>query len=153
LRMTTSVLVPGCESTCVSTLTSGTIAAPSSVAAPSATAVTGTEGSAPLVIVSMATASGITDPSACAKKSTQSQFHRLRLLRTMTTGHKVHISSTKMASSRVAFTVASVCGDGVGSHSSVERLLMVKFRQPSHKFTFSVDMNFISYPLVLTPLV
>jgi hypothetical protein len=32
-------------------------------------------------------------------------------------------------------------------------LLMVKFRQPSHKFTFGVGMSFISYPLVLTPLV
>jgi hypothetical protein len=29
----------------------------------------------------------------------------------------------------------------------------VKFRQPSHEFTFGVGMNFISYPLVLTPLV
>jgi hypothetical protein len=32
-------------------------------------------------------------------------------------------------------------------------LLTVKFRQPSHEFTFGVGMNFISYPLVLTPLV
>jgi hypothetical protein len=30
---------------------------------------------------------------------------------------------------------------------------MVKFRQPSHEFTFGVGMSFISYPLVLTPLV
>jgi hypothetical protein len=29
----------------------------------------------------------------------------------------------------------------------------MKFRQPSHEFTFGVDMTFISYPLVLTPLV
>jgi hypothetical protein len=29
--------------------------------------------------------------------------------------------------------------------------LMVKFRQPSHEFTFGVGMSFISYPLVLTP--
>jgi hypothetical protein len=29
----------------------------------------------------------------------------------------------------------------------------VKFHQPSHEFTFGVGMNFISYPLVLTPLV
>jgi hypothetical protein len=36
----------------------------------------------------------------------------------------------------------------------VERgLLTVKFRQPSHEFTFGVDMSFILYPLVLTPLV
>jgi hypothetical protein len=33
------------------------------------------------------------------------------------------------------------------------RLLAVKFRQPSHEFTFGVDMSFILYPLVLTPLV
>jgi hypothetical protein len=32
-------------------------------------------------------------------------------------------------------------------------LLTVKFHQPSHEFTFGVGMNFISYPLVLTPLV
>jgi hypothetical protein len=30
--------------------------------------------------------------------------------------------------------------------------LMVNFRQPSHEFTFGVGMNFISYPMVLTPL-
>jgi hypothetical protein len=32
-------------------------------------------------------------------------------------------------------------------------MLMVKFRQPSHEFTFGVGMSFISYPLVLTPLI
>jgi hypothetical protein len=32
-------------------------------------------------------------------------------------------------------------------------LLTVKFRQPSHEFTFSVGMTFVSYPLVLTPVV
>jgi hypothetical protein len=32
-------------------------------------------------------------------------------------------------------------------------MLTVKFRQPSHEFTFSVGMTFIPYPLVLTPLV
>jgi hypothetical protein len=32
-------------------------------------------------------------------------------------------------------------------------LLTMKFSQPSHEFTFGVGMNFISYPLVLTPLV
>jgi hypothetical protein len=32
-------------------------------------------------------------------------------------------------------------------------LLTVKFRQPSHEFIFGVGMNFIPYPLVLTPLV
>jgi hypothetical protein len=34
-----------------------------------------------------------------------------------------------------------------------EELFTVKFRQPSHEFTFGVDMSFISYPLVLTPVV
>jgi hypothetical protein len=32
-------------------------------------------------------------------------------------------------------------------------MLTVKFRQPSHEFTFGVGMTFIPYPLVLTPLV
>jgi hypothetical protein len=36
---------------------------------------------------------------------------------------------------------------------SIGEMLTVKFRQPSHEFTFDVGMNFISYPLVLTPLV
>jgi hypothetical protein len=33
------------------------------------------------------------------------------------------------------------------------RLLTVKIRQPSHEFTFGVGMTFVSYSLVLTPLV
>jgi hypothetical protein len=32
-------------------------------------------------------------------------------------------------------------------------MLTVKFRQPSHEFTFGVGMIFVSYPLVLTPMV
>jgi hypothetical protein len=36
---------------------------------------------------------------------------------------------------------------------STMTLLTVKFRQPSHEFTFGVGMSFIPYPLVLTPLV
>jgi hypothetical protein len=36
---------------------------------------------------------------------------------------------------------------------SMGEMLTMKFRQPSHEFTFGVGMNFISYPLVLTPLV
>jgi hypothetical protein len=32
-------------------------------------------------------------------------------------------------------------------------MLTVKFRQPSHEFTFGVGMSFIPYPLVLTPMV
>jgi hypothetical protein len=35
----------------------------------------------------------------------------------------------------------------------VRPLLMVKFHQPSHEFTFGVGITFIPYPLVLTPLV
>jgi hypothetical protein len=34
---------------------------------------------------------------------------------------------------------------------SMREMLTVKFRQPSHEFTFGVGMTFISYPLVLTP--
>jgi hypothetical protein len=33
------------------------------------------------------------------------------------------------------------------------KLLTVKIRQPSHEFTFGVGMNFVSYSLVLTPVV
>jgi hypothetical protein len=36
---------------------------------------------------------------------------------------------------------------------SMGELLAVKFRQPRHEFTFGVGMNFISYPLVLAPVV
>jgi hypothetical protein len=36
---------------------------------------------------------------------------------------------------------------------SMGKMLTVKFCQPSHEFTFGAGMNFISYPLVLTPLV
>jgi hypothetical protein len=36
---------------------------------------------------------------------------------------------------------------------SMGEMLMVKFRQPRHEFTFGVGMSFISYPLVLTPLI
>ena len=35
---------------------------------------------------------------------------------------------------------------------SMGEMLTVKFRQPSHEFTFGGGMSFISYPLVLTPL-
>jgi hypothetical protein len=34
---------------------------------------------------------------------------------------------------------------------SMGEMLTVNFHQPSHELTFSVGMNFISYPLVLTP--
>jgi hypothetical protein len=32
-------------------------------------------------------------------------------------------------------------------------VLTVKFRQPSHEFTFGVGITFVSYSLVLTPVV
>jgi hypothetical protein len=35
---------------------------------------------------------------------------------------------------------------------SMKDMLTVKFRQPGHEFT-CVGMSFISYPLVLTPLI
>jgi hypothetical protein len=38
-------------------------------------------------------------------------------------------------------------------NSVIDKLLTVKIRQPSHEFTFGVGMNFIPYPLVLTPVV
>jgi hypothetical protein len=34
---------------------------------------------------------------------------------------------------------------------SMGEMLTVKFRQPSHEFTFVVGISFIPYPLVLTP--
>jgi hypothetical protein len=41
----------------------------------------------------------------------------------------------------------------VASSFESDSLLTVKFRQPSHEFTFGVGMTFVSYPLVLTPVV
>jgi hypothetical protein len=75
------------------------------------------------VAVSMATASGIADPSTCAPAtmSTRNQFLRLRPLCLMPTSCEVHIPSTNVASSSVASTATSVCGGGVGSRTSAER--------------------------------
>jgi hypothetical protein len=36
---------------------------------------------------------------------------------------------------------------------SMGELLTVKFHQPSHEFTFGVGMTFVSYPLLLAPVV
>jgi hypothetical protein len=36
---------------------------------------------------------------------------------------------------------------------SIGEMLTVKFRQPSHEFTFGVGISYIPYPLVLNPLV
>jgi hypothetical protein len=41
----------------------------------------------------------------------------------------------------------------VHSSYSVVGMLTVKIRQPSHEFTFGIGMTFVSYPLVLTPVV
>jgi hypothetical protein len=46
-------------------------------------------------------------------------------------------------------SIEGLLGDEQGL--SMGELLMVKFRQPGHEFTFGVGINFISYPLVLTP--
>jgi hypothetical protein len=39
------------------------------------------------------------------------------------------------------------------SRFGLRKLLTVKIRQPSHEFTFGVGMTFVSYSLVLTPVV
>jgi hypothetical protein len=39
----------------------------------------------------------------------------------------------------------------LGLEKPVMAVLTVNFCQPGHEFTFGVGMNFISYPLVLTP--
>jgi hypothetical protein len=41
----------------------------------------------------------------------------------------------------------------LGHAGFYRRLMTVKFHQPSHEFTFGVGISFISYPLVLTPLI
>jgi hypothetical protein len=48
-------------------------------------------------------------------------------------------------------SIETLLEDGQGL--SMGEMLTVNFHQPSHEFTFGVGMNFISYPLVLTPLV
>jgi hypothetical protein len=47
----------------------------------------------------------------------------------------------------------SLQGKEYGPPYSNVIVLTVKFRQPSHEFTFGVGITFIAYPLVLTPLV
>jgi hypothetical protein len=48
-------------------------------------------------------------------------------------------------------SIKGLLGDEQGL--SMGELLTVKFHQPSHEFTFGVGMSFVSYPLVLTPMV
>jgi hypothetical protein len=39
------------------------------------------------------------------------------------------------------------------AQSFFQPVLTVKIRQPSHEFTFGVGMTFVSYSLILTPVV
>jgi hypothetical protein len=48
-------------------------------------------------------------------------------------------------------SIEGLLGDEQGL--SMGELLTVKFRQPIHEFTFGDGMTFVSYPLVLTPVV
>jgi hypothetical protein len=48
-------------------------------------------------------------------------------------------------------SIEGLLGDEQGL--SMGELLTVKFRQPRHEFSFGVGMTFVSYPLVLTPVV
>jgi hypothetical protein len=49
-----------------------------------------------------------------------------------------------METCEVSFNETQPCNSSV---------LTVKFRQPSNEFTFGVGMTFVSYPVVLTPVV
>jgi hypothetical protein len=58
------------------------------------------------------------------------------------------------AATQQMFQRASMTSLGPGTKTPQNTtLLTVKIRQPSHEFTFGVGMNFIPYPLVLTPVV
>jgi hypothetical protein len=46
-------------------------------------------------------------------------------------------------------TIATMKGYGL----RLRLMLTVKIRQPSHEFTFGVGMTFVSYSLLLTPVV
>jgi hypothetical protein len=49
--------------------------------------------------------------------------------------------------------IAGFLADFLAESMHAWTVLTVKFRQPSHEFTFGVGMTFVSYPLVLTPVV
>jgi hypothetical protein len=55
-----------------------------------------------------------------------------------------HSTQTRITSSTSGRTLRS---------PSPRTMLTVKIRQPSHEFTFGVGMTFVSYSLVLTPLI
>jgi hypothetical protein len=46
-------------------------------------------------------------------------------------------------------SIEGLLEDGQGL--SMGKMLTMKFRQPSHEFTFGVGITFVPYPLVLTP--
>jgi hypothetical protein len=88
-------------------------------------------------------------PSVGMKASTLWNFNKLNFESIMFS----HVWSSARFKQRRA-TIISIEGlleDEQGL--SMGEMLTVKFRQPSHEFTFGVGMTFISYPLVLTPLV
>jgi hypothetical protein len=55
----------------------------------------------------------------------------------------------RMAAFRSCLTAASY----TTIPTRIPCVLTVKIRQPSHEFTFGVGMTFVSYSLVLTPMV
>jgi hypothetical protein len=62
------------------------------------------------------------------------------------------LSSARFKQQRATMiSIEGLLGDEQGL--SMEEMLTVKFRQPSHEFTLGVGMTFISYPLVVTLLV
>jgi hypothetical protein len=63
-------------------------------------------------------------------------------LNTVTRVVHIRLVSKQIHNARILPTAAATCP-----------VLTVKFRQPSHEFTFGVGMSFIPYPLVLTPVV
>jgi hypothetical protein len=56
------------------------------------------------------------------------------------------------AAGNAAATGAAGCASA-SRLASAATVLTVKIRQPSHEFTFGVGMTFVSYSLVLTPVV
>jgi hypothetical protein len=69
--------------------------------------------------------------------------------------HRAHRCATSSLPSTQPSSWRTPNGQKGGSHpATIEAaLLTVKFRQPSHEFTFGVGMTFVPYPLVLTPVV
>jgi hypothetical protein len=107
------------------------------------------------------------DLSACKSKRTLKQLLTVNSVLLVCAGlitllviiYKGHSPSLVRARSQEELEVVFACtlcytGLTDEAHRSNRcSLLRVKFRQPSHEFTFGVGMSFISYPLVLNPLV